>query len=231
MPRFAMLLVVPVLAVAFAGPASAHITVQPPSAAQGADDVSIAFRVPNEMDDATTTMVAVKFPTDTPLASVLVTPVAGWTAAVQTAKLATPIKTDDGDVTDVVSEITWTATGAGVPVGNFQDFGLSVGPIPAGVTSLGFPAVQTYSNGQVVSWIDPATDSSAEHPTPTLTLTGASSPASPGPSVTAVSSAPVTAKTTATSSSDGAARALGITGIAVGLLGVPTGLVLGRRRG
>ena len=43
-------------------------------------------------------------------------------------KLATPIKTDDGEVTEGVEPITWTAKteADGDPAGGFQDFGLSV---------------------------------------------------------------------------------------------------------
>jgi uncharacterized protein YcnI len=51
--------------------------------------------VPNERDDAQTTMVEVTFPTDHPIAFVSVEPVPSWTIKVDKATLATPIKHDD----------------------------------------------------------------------------------------------------------------------------------------
>ena len=48
-----------------AGPASAHVTVNPASAPQGGY-TKIAFRVPNENDKASTTKVEVNFPLTPP---------------------------------------------------------------------------------------------------------------------------------------------------------------------
>ena len=36
------------------------------------------------------------------------------------------------------------------------------GPMPSDVTSLSFPAIQTYSSGEEVSWIDQPTSGGAE---------------------------------------------------------------------
>lgn len=94
--------------------ASAHVTVTAADAAAGASDVQITFRVPNENPSARTVAVTVRFPLDTPIADVLVQPTAGWSFTEKTAKLAKPIVTDDGDVTEAVSEIDWRATGTGI---------------------------------------------------------------------------------------------------------------------
>ena len=81
--------------------------------------------------------------------------------------------TDEGDTLDeAVNTVTWTATGAGIAPGFFEQFQVSVG-LPADGDTLTFPALQTYSDGTVVRWIDPTTPGGAEpeHPAPTVTLT------------------------------------------------------------
>jgi uncharacterized protein len=158
--------------------AQAHVTVQPTSAPAGAADMLLAVRVPNERNDADTTKLQLKLPDGFVQASF--EPVPGWTAKVTTTKLAKPIKTDDGEFTDQVSEITWTGHGSQgrIPPGAFQDFGLSVLlPDQAGST-LTFKAVQTYSNGTVVRWIGPE---ASENPAPTLKLEAPAHPAAAAP--------------------------------------------------
>jgi uncharacterized protein YcnI len=153
-------------------PAAAHVTVNPSTATQGGF-AKLTFRVPNERDNATTTTIEVNLPADQPIASVSVKPTVGWTATVTTTKLATPIKSDDGDVTDAVSKIVWKADTAAtaIQVGQFQEFDVSAGPLPK-VDKLVFKVLQTYSDGDVVRWIDlPAGDGTEpDHPAPTLTL-------------------------------------------------------------
>jgi uncharacterized protein YcnI len=163
-------LVTTALLVAGIGPAAAHVTVNP-SAEPGSGYGELTFRVPTESDTASTTKIRVFVPADHPLGSVLVKPHPGWTYAVKTAKLATPITDDDGNqVTEAVSEIDWTADSAASAIkpGSYDDFEVSVGPFPASGT-MTFKALQTYSDGSVVRWID-ASESDA-HPAPVLTLT------------------------------------------------------------
>ncbi|MGW1878490.1 DUF1775 domain-containing protein, partial [Streptomyces sp. NPDC001975] len=88
---------------AAAGVASAHVTVHPESYAKGATDGVLTFRVPNEEDTASTTKVQVFLRTDHPVLGVLVSPRDGWTAKVTTTKLKTPVKTDDGTITEAAS--------------------------------------------------------------------------------------------------------------------------------
>jgi uncharacterized protein YcnI len=161
---------------AIASPAWAHVTVTAPGAAPGASDVEITFRVPNELRAARTTQLSVQFPLDTPIADVLVQPTPGWSFTEKTAKLAKPIVTDDGDVTEAVSQIDWHATGSGIAAGEFGAFTVIAGQLPD-AKSLTFKAIQTYSNGTKVSWIEvPAPGSSADpdHPAPVLTLSAPS---------------------------------------------------------
>ena len=166
---------------ALAAPASAHVTVDGPGATQGGAAV-LSFRVPTESATASTVKLALQLPTATPIASVLVQPTPGWTAKMITITLATPVTTDDGDkVSSVVSEIDWTADSAATAIkpGEFDQFVIDASPLPK-VASLRFGAIQTYSDGTVVKWIETAAPGTAEpqHPAPELTLAPASGTAS-----------------------------------------------------
>src|SRR3954462_11296203 len=112
-------------------PASAHVTVNPSTAVQGGF-TALTFRVPTEKDNASPPPVQVFLPTDPPTPSVSVKPVPGWTAKVNTTHLAKPVQSDDGPISDVISDITWTANSAadGIAPGQFQEFEVSAGPLP-----------------------------------------------------------------------------------------------------
>ncbi|MFF4301906.1 YcnI family protein [Streptomyces sp. NPDC001601] len=203
---------------AAAGVAAAHVTVHPESYAKGATDGVLTFRVPNEEDTAATTKVQVFLPTDHPVLGVLVTPHDGWTAKVTTTKLKTPVKTDDGTITEAASEITWT--GGKIGAGQFEDFDVAFGQLPEDTGQLTFKTLQTYSDGKVVRWIEEAQsdDDEPENPAPTLKLTAADD-------ASAAAAAPATktgGKTTTETagSSDSTARGLGIAGLIVGALGL-----------
>ncbi|GIF77245.1 hypothetical protein Asi02nite_67630 [Asanoa siamensis] len=152
------------------GPASAHVTVNATGATQGGY-AKLAFRVPNERDNASTVKVEVNIPAETAVASVSVRPTPGWTATTEKSKLATPLKAHGEDITEAVTKITWTAAaGSEVKPGEFQEFEVSAGPLPE-VDQMVFKALQTYSNNEVVRWIDePAAGAEAEHPAPVLKL-------------------------------------------------------------
>jgi uncharacterized protein YcnI len=158
-------------------PAGAHVTITPSSAPKGGGDQLLSFNVPNEEDNANTVKLEVIFPTKNPIASVATKPMYGWTTSVETTKLAKPITTDDGQVTEAVSTITWTATQGGLNPGEFDLFTISAGQLPTKPNTLTFKAIQTYSNGDVVSWIQQTVKGAPEpeHPAPTLKLTKASS--------------------------------------------------------
>jgi len=125
--------------------------------------------VPTESDTASTTKIVVQLPT---VGSVSVQPTAGWTVATKTTKLAKPITTDDGPISQTISQITWTAAAGGIEPGQFQQFFVSLGPLPK-AASVSFPAIQYYSDGSVVKWIEkaaPGSTAEPEHPAPTLSL-------------------------------------------------------------
>jgi uncharacterized protein YcnI len=197
--------------VLFAIPALAHITVTPGSAQPGSAAV-LTFHVPNEEAKADTTRVDMRIPTDHPIAQLLVKPVPGWTISVRTTTLAKPLVTDDGQFTQAVSEVIWS--GGRIAPGQFQDFAISADPLPQGISRLAFKTIQTYSNGDVVRWIDvpqpgqPAPD----HPAPWLSLSsGGAAPSAAGTP---------TAATSGSGGSDGTARGIAAGGVVTGLLGL-----------
>jgi periplasmic copper chaperone A len=200
-----------------AGPALAHVTITPTSAPQGSA-AELTFHVPNEELKAATIELQVQVPTAHPIAQLLVKPVPGWTSSVRTVTLAKPVVSDDGSFAVAVSEVTWK--GGKILPGQYQDFSVSADPLPSGVGQLVFKAIQTYSNGDIVRWIDlpQAGQPAPEHPAPILTLTPAGAPGA------SASGAPAGSDTAAPpAASDTAALALGAAGLAAGLLGLAAG--------
>ena len=209
------------------GSASAHVGVSSTDAAPGGEG-KVTFRVPDESDTASTVKLRIQLPTKTPLASVSVLPVPGWTFTATKEQLAKPVVTDDGDtLTDRVSVVEFDAVrGGGIAPGEFQEFSLSVGPIPK-VDSLTFSVVQSYSDGKQVAWIEPtiAGAPEPEHPAPVLTLTGAAAT----PPAAAASAADHTDHATTTTSSSGAATWIALVALLIGLVGVVLGWDARRR--
>ncbi|HEU5473176.1 MAG TPA: YcnI family protein [Actinophytocola sp.] len=223
------------------GSAAAHVTARVigEPAAQGGF-TKITFRVPNEDNTAGTVMLAVKFPPDTPIASLRTKPVPGWTAVITRAPLPTPVKTEEAEITEAVSTITWTAApGVRINPGEFQEFEVSGGPLPH-ADKLVMPAVQTYDSGKVVSWDAPPPAEGAEepeHPAPVLALSAASgsehgaAPAGDQNAQTDVTNA-ASSSSTASGETDTTARWLAGLGLAVGALGlgVAAGVLIRTRR-
>jgi uncharacterized protein YcnI len=199
------------------GTAAAHVVTNPGSAAMGSF-ADISFQVPDEEDAATTTSVVVAFPPDHPIASVDVKALPGWHVTVAHTKLTRPLQSDDGPVTEAVSRITWS--GGAIAPGTFEDFTVSLGPLPTDTGRLVFKAIQTYSNGDVVRWIDTSAPGGAEpeHPAPTLRLTS--------PTTDVVRTA-ATLPTAVQPTSD---LPLGVAGIVIGLFGCALAAFALRRR-
>jgi uncharacterized protein YcnI len=164
-----------VMSFGFAEAASAHVIVSASSTAPGAE-VTLTFKVPTESDTASTTGLTVVLPTATPFTSVLTEAVPGWTATTYSTKLATPLKDDDGNaVASAITKVVWTATDGGIKPGQFGTFPLSVGPLPESGT-LYLPAVQHYSDGTDVQWVQQAQGKAEpEHPAPSVVITPAAS--------------------------------------------------------
>ncbi|MDF3142233.1 MULTISPECIES: YcnI family protein [unclassified Streptomyces] len=220
-------------------PAFAHVSVQPEGTAAKGGYAVVDFKVPNERDNAETTKLEVNFPTDHPLASAMPEAINGWDIEVTKSKLDKPIEMHGEKISEAVTKITWTATGKGIKAGFFQKFPVSVGQLPEDADELVFKAIQTYSNKEVVRWIEVPQDGQEEpeNPAPVLELSAAedghhgsssSDKASDSDDAEAAS-----AKTTAAEPADGSdttARVLGVVGIVVGALGVAYGVIAGRRR-
>lgn len=204
---------------AFAGAASAHITINPGEVPAGGFAV-VHVQVPNESDTASTVKVEIAMPDGVVIPFVLVKAEGDWKATTERTKLATPIKTEDGEISEVVSKITFE--GGAIAPGHFEIFDLELGPLPnTPGESLAFPTIQTYDNGDVSKWIDKVVDGQPEPeaPTPLLAL---GEPGDDHHSTTSTSS-----------SSHSDSHVLGIVAVIVGGVGVLLGftsLVVGRRR-
>ena len=182
----AALLAIPLMAVA----ASAHIAVATPDAVRGGEVAQLSFRVPDESAEAGTIKVRIDMPADAPVAEVKVRSIPGWTSVVTERKLASPTKIGDFTLTRVPASVTWTAeSGNAIAPGEFQVFEIIIAPVPD-VAVLTFAAVQTYSDGSVMTWNQPdqADGSEAEYPSPSLDLSTPVLSASPSESGTAAQS-------------------------------------------
>lgn len=203
-----------VLALVGAAPAFAHVTAQPGEAEQGGYSV-VAMRVPNESDTAGTVKLEITLPAEHPITGVRTTPVPGWTSSMAKAPLAQPIQLHGRTITETVRTVTWTANpGVRIGPGEFVEFPLSLGPLPTDTDRLIIPAVQTYDDGEVVSWSQPpvAAGPEPERPAPVVKLAPAESESVPVPA------APAPAP------SDDVARLLGGAGLLLGALGLGLGL-------
>jgi uncharacterized protein YcnI len=218
-----------------AGPAFAHVSVDPESAAPG-DYSVVNFKVPNERDDASTTKLEINFPTDHPLASVMPQPVPGWDVKVTKSKLDKPIEVHGEKITEAVTKITWT--GGEVKKGEFQQFPVNMGELPKDADQLVFKTLQTYDDDEVVRWIEEPKEGQPEpeNPAPVLKLTQAAdedSDAKGGDAGSENASAQGGTSDDAGSAgggTDNTARVLGIVGILTGVSGVAFGVLTGRRR-
>ena len=219
---------------ALAAPAAAqaHISIHPNAVPAGAF-ATLTFRVPNETDNANVTKLQVQMPPGFTDVSAAAPP--GWSFSVKTRKLAAPVKTPDGTVTSEVSEIDFS--GGKVPPGQFGQFPISVVIPGAAGSVLTFKSVQTYSNGQVDSWIGPP---SADKPAPTIDVTakggvlqdvagGEAGPPATLPAATGAQATSVNA-TKVVKTTSGASKGLGIAALALAILGVILGAVALLRR-
>jgi periplasmic copper chaperone A len=209
-------------ALAVPATAGAHVTVQPQSGIEAGGFARIDVRVPNERDNASTEKVVVDVPPG--FYSLNYEPVPGWTIKVNKEKLAAPVEQFGEQVTEQVKDVSFTADSEkdAIQPGQFQQFGLSGGPVPGKAgQSLSFPAIQTYSNGEVVRWIDK--DPEAESPASTLKLLpaegeGGTAPATPAKDDTASNAA------SKEDVDDKASKGLGVAALIVGALGLVVGI-------
>ena len=196
--------------------ASAHVEVTPGQAAAGSG-TDLTFQVPNESATAGTVKLVVDLPTTTPFTAISYLPVPGWSASIDTEKLAKPVTADGQTITEAPVRVTWTAdAGTQIAPGQFQTFTIATESVPDTGRIL-FPAHQAYSDGTVVDWTEktPASGKEPEHPAPTLYVNDAP-PADPGAGKMSATATPGAAATSASAGSDPLAVGLGLAGLALG---------------
>ncbi|MFJ6797445.1 YcnI family protein [Streptomyces sp. NPDC091268] len=217
------------------GTAFAHVGVQPGEATKGGY-ATINFKVPNERDNASTTQLEVSFPADQPLSSVMPQDVPGWTVKVEKSKLDKPLTVHGKQINEAVTKVTWS--GGKIEPGKFQQFPVSLGKLPDNADQMVFKAIQTYDNNEVVRWIEETKPGAAEpqNPAPVLKLNAAPAGGDHHHDTKNAGADKASDKTSdkghdeaAEGGSDTTARALGITGIVVGLAGVAFGIASRRR--
>lgn len=206
--------------------AGAHVPVTPNQADVGSY-TTLTFKVPTESATASTVKLEIDLPTDTPFGSVTYQAVPGWSTQVVNATLPTPVTTDDGVITDAPVKVIWTvdpanvASGGGIAPGAFQQFVLSVGPVPKAGSIL-FPAHQTYSDGTTADWVDPTPADGTEpaSPAPTLYVLDAVpvADATAGMAMTATPTPNATSDAASASANDPLAVGLGISGLVLGAI-------------
>jgi len=221
------------------GRAFAHVSLHPNTIPAGAF-ATIDVRVPGEQQGAYVKKVAMLVPPG--FTGVDFANVPGWSTKLIETKLSTPV-TEGGETIDTqVSQIVWTWTGPSGKVedGQFIEFPLSVAiPASASGKALEFKTVQTYSNGQVVHWIEPSLE--AEHPAPRINVTAkgglveevAGDEAGPaaGQSAPAASVSKSSPSSQSSGSSGSSGEGLAIAALLVGVLALATaGLALIRLR-
>jgi uncharacterized protein YcnI len=137
--------------------ASAHVTVIPAAARPGQTE-TIRFRVLNERDSAKTVRIDIFMPSGLKATA---SDRAGWTRV------------------DKPGEFDWTAKTPGDAIGGAgaKDFEVRVGPLPQTGGQVVFKALQYYSDGQIVRWIQAPTGT-ASRPSPVLQLTATGKPTS-----------------------------------------------------
>jgi uncharacterized protein len=174
-----------------AAPASAHVHVEVEGEAIAGQPAQLVFEVPNERDEAATVSIEVQMPQEADLTDVAPAEVEGW---------AISVTTRDGDIVDT---IRWDATGPGLVGEESAALPVAVGPLPA-VESLTFPTIQTYDDGEIVRWIEPAPagEPEPELPVPTLAITAAAPADTTAPTAPPATDAPTPTETAATSATE-----------------------------
>jgi uncharacterized protein YcnI len=115
--------------------ASAHVSVKPLQSAAGSSE-TYTLTIPTEKNSPTK-KVALQIPANVAFDSYQ--PVPGWTVKVT--------KNSSGHV----QTVTWTATGAGIAPGAFQQFQFrALNPKKTG--NVAWNAYQTYKDGSIVEW-------------------------------------------------------------------------------
>lgn len=157
-----------------ASAAGVTITTSPAKVHQG-DAVEVAVVLPEERTGSRTSRIELRMPADVPVGEVYPLSVPGWAPRITTRTLDRPVAGIHAPELDQVTDaVTWIRM-PGATTGPAR-LSLGMGPMPA-TDRLTFQLVQTYADGTVVRWADPA---GGAHPAPTLALLPAASGAATG---------------------------------------------------
>jgi uncharacterized protein YcnI len=198
--------------------AAAHVTINPREWEAGGF-ARFAVRVPNERDNADTTEVTVRFPQS--IISASFQPVPGWERSIEMEPLDEPIEEEGEQITEHIASVTWT--GGTVKPGEFQEFGVSFRVPETPGEDLVFPAIQTYSNGEVVRWVG-APDSETPAPIVTVLEPAEEEEAAGGVTGETTAAGEDGAAAAPTSSSDDGGDGLAIVALILGIAGLAAGL-------
>ncbi|MDO8838630.1 MAG: YcnI family protein [Parvibaculum sp.] len=157
------------LAVSFAAPASAHVTLDKSEAAAGSY-YKANFRVPHGCDGAATTRISIRIPEG--VIAIKPQPKPGWVETTRKAKYARAYENHGKAVTEGVVEVTWE--GGPLADDRFDEFAfLAKLPGDPEIMALFFPVAQGCTEGTIV-WdqfpVPGADPHSLPYPAPSLKL-------------------------------------------------------------
>ncbi|SMD22025.1 YcnI family protein [Lentzea albidocapillata] len=139
------------------GTAVAHVTAHTPdSPPEKGGYGTVVLRVPNE-ETVATTRIEVTIPPAHGITTARTRPLTGWIPTVRRGPGG------------VVTAVEWTARPGSELAGgdaHYEDFGLTMGPLPSDVDTLVLPTTQFLANGGTVAWND-----QPDRPAPVVTLT------------------------------------------------------------
>jgi uncharacterized protein YcnI len=135
-----------------ATPAFAHVTAFP-NTGPSEGRVTTFFSVPHgcDSDGPNTTQVSIQIPEGVIGATPEDEP--GWTVETKMRELDEPIEGEGEPITDVVSEVIWTTTGAPLNEHQFRQFGIGLNIAAPDEEVLYFPTVQKCEEG-ATRWVN-----------------------------------------------------------------------------
>ncbi|MET7835413.1 DUF1775 domain-containing protein [Micromonospora sediminicola] len=144
--------------------AGVTVTTSPGEVHQG-DAIELSVVVPADRPGTRTTKIELTMPADAPIGEVYPLSVPDWAPTITTRTLDQPVAgIHASELNQVTHAVTWLRVpGGGTGAARLP---LGMGPMPA-TERLVFTVVQTYADGTVVRWADPA---GGAHPAPTVAL-------------------------------------------------------------
>jgi uncharacterized protein YcnI len=133
------------------GPVSADVAVTPDQAVQG-ESARLTFMVTDDRPGAYTTRIELRLPDDAPVAETWPMSVSDWAPLITMRPVDGALPgLHHGEVTEVVSAITWIRAEATGTEPKPAELSISLGPMPP-IDRMTFTVVQTYSDGFVATW-------------------------------------------------------------------------------